>query len=121
MRIDGARAEGFDEAFDYVIVGSGAAGATAARVLADTGRSVAVIEEGPAVDPKEFKNEILPTFQKMFRGQGGQVAGAVEAPARMRPFRAPGIRDRSMGRCYEHMFDSTDPGAGLPSPSRGQL
>lgn len=74
MRVDGTLSGPFDEAFDYVIVGSGAAGATAARVLADTGRSVAVIEEGPAVDPKEFKNEIFPSFQRMFRGQGGQVA-----------------------------------------------
>jgi len=31
---------GVDETFDYVIVGSGAAGATAARVLADSGISL---------------------------------------------------------------------------------
>src|SRR5205823_12949 len=74
MRLDGFKASGFDEAFDYVIVGSGAAGATAARVLADTGRSVAVLEEGPAVEPKDFVNELFPSFQKMFRDQGGQVA-----------------------------------------------
>ncbi|MBI3553863.1 MAG: GMC family oxidoreductase [Elusimicrobia bacterium] len=74
MRVDGSKASAFDEAFDYVIVGSGAAGATAARVLADTGRSVAVLEEGPAVDPKEFSTEVFPSFQRMFRGQGGQVA-----------------------------------------------
>jgi choline dehydrogenase-like flavoprotein len=30
--------------FDFVIVGSGAAGAAAARVLADTGASLAVVD-----------------------------------------------------------------------------
>jgi choline dehydrogenase-like flavoprotein len=75
VRIDGSKPGAFkDEAFDYVIVGSGAAGATAARMLSDTGRSVAVIEEGPAIDPKEFRNEIFPTFKRMFRDQGSQVA-----------------------------------------------
>lgn len=73
-RINGTTSGAFEEDFDYVIVGSGAAGATVARVLADTGRSVAVVEEGPAVDPKEFSTEVFPSFQKLFRGQGGQVA-----------------------------------------------
>ena len=69
-RINGGGSGPFEEDFDYVIVGSGAAGATVARVLADTGRSVAVVEEGPAVDPKEFSSEVFPSFQKLFRGQG---------------------------------------------------
>lgn len=64
----------FEESFDYVIVGSGAAGATAARVLADTGRSVAVLEEGPSVEPALFHDRAFDSFQKMFRDMGGQVA-----------------------------------------------
>jgi choline dehydrogenase-like flavoprotein len=65
---------GIDEAFDHVIVGSGAAGATAARVLADTGDSVAVVEEGPAVDTREFEDRTLPTLRRMYRDMGTQVA-----------------------------------------------
>jgi choline dehydrogenase-like flavoprotein len=63
-----------DETFDYVIVGSGAAGATAARVLADTGASIAVVEEGPAVTTAEFSDRVFPAFRRMFRGMGTQVA-----------------------------------------------
>lgn len=74
MRRDLSTEPGFDEAFDYVIVGSGAAGATAARVLCETGRSVLVLEEGPDLDPKAFTDKVYPSFKKMFRGMGGQVA-----------------------------------------------
>lgn len=63
-----------DETFDYVIVGSGAAGATSARVLADTGARIAVVEEGPAVTTAEFGDRVFPTFRRMFRGMGSQVA-----------------------------------------------
>jgi flavin-dependent dehydrogenase len=40
--------------FDYVIVGSGAAGSAAARILVDTGASVAIVEEGPAVSAEQL-------------------------------------------------------------------
>ncbi len=74
MRIDGAKGERFDEVFDYVVIGSGAAGATAARALASTGRSVCVLEEGPAVDPKAFGNDSWSAFKNMFRDANGQIA-----------------------------------------------
>lgn len=74
MMVDGATAPAFDEVFDYVIVGSGAAGASAARVLVDTGASVCVLEEGPHVRPDEFTDRAYPTFRKMLRGLGTQVA-----------------------------------------------
>ena len=46
--VDGeAIASDVDEAFDFVIVGSGAAGAVAAHVLSKAGWSVAIVEEGP--------------------------------------------------------------------------
>lgn len=67
-----------DEAFDYVIVGSGAAGATAARTLADTGASIAVVEEGPAVDTAEFGDQLFPA-RRVFRGGG---LGALTARGR---------------------------------------
>ena len=68
-----------DEAFDYVIVGSGAAGATVARTLADSNASIAVVEEGPAVDTVEFDDHIFPTMQRIFRGGG---LGALNARGR---------------------------------------
>ncbi len=74
MRFDGAKGEKFDEVFDYVVVGSGAAGATAARALAVTGRSVCILEEGPAVDPKNFGDKSWDAFKTMFREANGQVA-----------------------------------------------
>lgn len=74
MIVEGRRTPAFDEVFDYVIVGSGAAGASAARVLVDTGASVCVLEEGPAVRTEEFTSRAFPTFNKMLRGAGTQVA-----------------------------------------------
>ena len=74
MRVDGSLGAKFDEVFDYVVVGSGAAGATAARALASTGRSVCVLEEGPAVDPKAFGDDAWSAFKTMFRDANGQVA-----------------------------------------------
>src|SRR5215217_4355750 len=63
-----------NETFDYIIVGSGAAGATAARVLADTGARIAVVEEGPSVATAEFSDRVFPTFRRIMRGMGAQVA-----------------------------------------------
>jgi choline dehydrogenase-like flavoprotein len=63
-----------DETFDYVIVGSGAAGATAARVLADTGASIAVVEEGPAIATPEFGHQVFPALRRMYREMGFQAA-----------------------------------------------
>jgi choline dehydrogenase-like flavoprotein len=62
-----------EEAFDYVIAGSGAAGASAARILADTGASLAVVEEGPAVTTADFKDTALETFHRLYRGMGAQI------------------------------------------------
>ncbi len=55
------------EEFDYVIVGSGAAGATAGRMLVDTGASVAIAEEGAAVPSSEFGATIWPTGLRLYR------------------------------------------------------
>lgn len=89
MRVDGAKGEKFDEVFDYVVVGSGAAGATAARALASTGRSVCVLEEGAAIDPKTFGDDAWGAFKTMFRDMNGQVA-------RGRAF-IPVIQGRTLG------------------------
>jgi choline dehydrogenase-like flavoprotein len=73
--LDGqAEQKPFSETYDYVIVGSGASGATAARVLAESGASVAILEEGPAVWTNQFSNLTANTFQRLLREQGAQVA-----------------------------------------------
>lgn len=61
------------EAFDYVVVGSGAAGASAARVLADRSSSLAIVEEGPAVATEEFVDRSFPTLARLYRNMGAQV------------------------------------------------
>ncbi|MBA2497090.1 MAG: FAD-binding protein, partial [Acidimicrobiia bacterium] len=40
---------------DVLVVGSGAGGATTAMMLAEAGRRVTVVEEGPWVDPDEVE------------------------------------------------------------------
>lgn len=75
MIFDGEKeGRALDESFDYVIVGSGAAGATAARVLADAGARIAVVEEGPAVTTADFSDRLWPTFQRIYRQMGTQIA-----------------------------------------------
>ncbi len=69
------------EAFDYVVVGSGAAGAVAAHVLAKAGLSVALVEEGPWVKTREFGDRAYEMFERMARDAGTQmVAGRSYIP-----------------------------------------
>lgn len=55
----GARARAIEESADVVIVGTGAGGATAARVLAAAGLDVVMIEEGPELPLRERRRELL--------------------------------------------------------------
>jgi choline dehydrogenase-like flavoprotein len=72
--VDGASlGRDVDETFDYVVVGSGAAGAVAAHVLAESGASVAIVEEGPWVRTREFGEKVYEAFRRMFRDSGTQV------------------------------------------------
>src|SRR5260370_3100166 len=58
------------QVFDVVIVGSGAGGGTAVKVLTDLGINVAPLEAGPMVNPaKDFKEHVLP-YQVDHRGAG---------------------------------------------------
>lgn len=63
-----------EQEFDYVIVGSGAAGASAARVLVDTGARVAIAEEGPEVRTEEFGDRLYPALRRLYRDAGMQIA-----------------------------------------------
>ncbi len=59
---------------DVVIIGSGAAGATAARVLTEAGVDVVLIEEGPLVPPGSLGGDLYGSFRAVWRDLGFQVA-----------------------------------------------
>lgn len=55
---------------DFVVVGSGAAGSTAAWILADAGHDVVIVEEGPPVSPKDFGDPMFPAMSTLYRNGG---------------------------------------------------
>ena len=55
---------------DYVIIGTGAGGATAARVLAEAGRSLILLEEGPKLDTAHRPRAVLDAMRTTFRDMG---------------------------------------------------
>ncbi len=72
--VDGATLTGdVVEAFDFVVVGSGAAGAVAAHALASAGYSVGIVEEGPWVKTRDFGLNVYDAFKRMMRDVGMQV------------------------------------------------
>ena len=75
--LDFADVEGkasIEDAADVVIIGSGAAGATAARVLTEAGLDVVVLEEGPHVPTASLRSDMYTSFRTMWRDMGFQVA-----------------------------------------------
>lgn len=70
-----------EDVADVVIIGSGAAGATAARVLTAAGLDVVIIEEGPHVPTAQLRSDMYSTFKRVWRDMGMQVArGRAFAP-----------------------------------------
>lgn len=62
------------EVADVVIIGSGAAGATAARVLTEAGLEVVILEEGPHLKTAELRSDMYSTMRMAWRDMGFQVA-----------------------------------------------
>jgi choline dehydrogenase-like flavoprotein len=70
-----------DDQADFVIVGTGAGGATAARVLAEAGFDLALLEEGPHLRREERPAELLTAMAVAVRDFGSQTtAGATPMP-----------------------------------------
>jgi choline dehydrogenase-like flavoprotein len=105
-----------NEVFDYVIVGSGAAGASAARVLADGGGTIAVLEEGPAVSTEEFEDLALRTYRRLYRGMGAQTTRG-RAPVLVVQGRCLGgstvVNSAIMRRLPEEVWQEWDSAHGL--------
>jgi choline dehydrogenase-like flavoprotein len=55
---------------DVVVVGSGAGGATAARLLAEAGLDVIVVEEGEHRDARDFTTDPLHALRTLYRDAG---------------------------------------------------
>ncbi len=68
---DQARVE---DAADVVIIGTGAAGATAARVLTEAGLDVVMFEEGAHVRQEQLRSDMWSSFKHVWRDLGFQVA-----------------------------------------------
>jgi choline dehydrogenase-like flavoprotein len=67
-----------DESYDVAVVGSGAGGAVVAGLLAEAGKRVVVLEEGPHYTPEEIA-QFRPTesMRRMWREAGLQAAMGV--------------------------------------------
>ncbi len=59
-----------DESCDVVVVGSGAGGATAARVLAEAGLDVIVLEDGDLHDASTYSTDPLAALSTLYRDGG---------------------------------------------------
>jgi choline dehydrogenase-like flavoprotein len=56
--------------YDYIVVGSGVSGMTAAIKLANAGKKTLVIEQGPLFNSRELPENILESFNKLYYKKG---------------------------------------------------
>lgn len=68
------REEDFTLDVDYVVVGSGAGGATAANALARGGATVALVEAGPWRDPNDYPQSTYGAMRDLFDDWGVGIA-----------------------------------------------
>jgi NAD-dependent dihydropyrimidine dehydrogenase PreA subunit len=101
--------DGHRETVDVVVVGSGAGGSVVAATLAEAGRKVLVLEEGPYVTAADFAGPMFDRFQRFCRDNGmtqawgkppiplplGRVVGGTTVVNSGTCFRAP---DRVLAR-----------------------
>lgn len=59
-----------DESCQDLVIGSGAGGATTAMLLAESGRNVVVLEDGPRVSNASFAGSITDTMGQIYRDAG---------------------------------------------------
>lgn len=71
---DVRESQAVEDVVDVVIIGSGAAGATAARVLTEAGLDVAIIEEGPYIPTEQLRTDMYSSLKQVWRDMGFQVA-----------------------------------------------
>ena len=70
---------GEDESCDVVVVGSGAGGASAARLLAEAGLDVIVLEEGALHDASTYTTDPLDALATLYRDGGLTVLEGIPA------------------------------------------
>jgi choline dehydrogenase-like flavoprotein len=70
LRTEDLAAPGEDEQCDVVVVGSGAGGATAARLLSEAGLDVVVLEEGHLYDASNYTTDPLDALARLYRDGG---------------------------------------------------
>ena len=63
-----------DAHYDTMVVGSGAAGAMLAYRFAEAGRKVLVLERGPHVDPREFTDDEVEQYLRLYNEGALQLA-----------------------------------------------
>lgn len=73
MTIDQVSTDIVEEA-DYVVVGSGAGGASAAWRLVEEGCDVLMLEEGPPVGLPDFGPQMFPAMSTLYRDNGMEAA-----------------------------------------------
>ena len=92
---------------EVVVVGSGAAGAILAHRLAEAGRRVLVLERGPHVDPRDFVEDEVAMYLKLYNEGALQVArdfrfqvlqGSASAARRSSTTRSASTRRRTCSR-----------------------
>jgi choline dehydrogenase-like flavoprotein len=66
--------DGEEESCDVVVVGSGAGGASVARVLSEAGVSVIVVEEGDYYDASSYSRDVFEALPRLYRDSGLTVA-----------------------------------------------
>ncbi len=73
IRRGDAVADGFTLRTDVCVIGSGAGGGVATGILAELGREVVVLEEGPAVSKADFNQHDGDMYPLLYRDGGNQT------------------------------------------------